>query len=122
MTNPTRFSNQYFRLLLSLPWKPRVWDGPRQFAAKAAGKDLMMLPSDMALTEDGEMRKWVEIYAKDKVRPARRFVPAAVDADPGQTSLARSVSTTTLQRSATCAYLTGPLRVSETDDWDPISR
>jgi catalase (peroxidase I) len=68
VTNPQKFSNQYFRLLLSLPWKPRVWDGPRQFAATAAGKELMMLPSDMALKEDPEMRKWVEIYAKDKVR------------------------------------------------------
>lgn len=71
VTNPTRFSNQYYRLLLSLPWKPRVWDGPKQFAATAAGKELMMLPSDMALTEDAEMRKWVEIYAKDKVRDSQ---------------------------------------------------
>jgi len=32
------------------------------------GGDLMMLPSDLALIEDPEFKKWVEVYAKDEKR------------------------------------------------------
>jgi catalase (peroxidase I) len=30
VVNPTRFSNQYFKLLLTRKWTPRKWDGPFQ--------------------------------------------------------------------------------------------
>ncbi|KAI9637367.1 heme peroxidase [Dioszegia hungarica] len=66
VVNPTRFSNQYFKLLMTQKWKPREWEGPFQYEATVAGTKLMMLPTDMALVEDEEMRVWVEKYAADK--------------------------------------------------------
>ncbi|KDN52679.1 class II peroxidase [Tilletiaria anomala UBC 951] len=73
--NPTRFSNQYYKLLLKLKWQPKNWKGrqgmPFQWAAKAPGvgddgEELMMLPTDMALIQDPSFRPWVEKYATDK--------------------------------------------------------
>jgi len=61
---PTRFSNQYFILLLSVTWTPRKWNGPLQY--QNPDGDLMMLPSDIALIEDPKFKVWVEKYAKDK--------------------------------------------------------
>lgn len=71
VNSPTRFSNQYFKLLLKLKWQPRKWDGPFQYAAKAPGADdddeeLMMLPTDYALIQDPSFRPWVEKYAEDR--------------------------------------------------------
>lgn len=71
VVNPTRFSNQYYKLLLQLKWEPRKWDGPFQYAARAPGMDeddepLMMLPTDYALIQDPKFRAWVEKYAEDK--------------------------------------------------------
>lgn len=31
VVNPTRFSNQYFKLLMTQKWKPREWEGPFQY-------------------------------------------------------------------------------------------
>lgn len=69
--NPTRFSNQYYKLLLKLKWEARKWDGPFQYIATAPGADeddekLMMLPTDYALIQDPKFRPWVEKYADDK--------------------------------------------------------
>ncbi|KAJ3363752.1 cytochrome c peroxidase [Allomyces arbusculus] len=61
---PTRFSNQYFKLLLSLKWKERKWDGPKQFADE--DDELVMLPAEMAFLFDPEFKQYVELYAKDK--------------------------------------------------------
>ncbi|RVX66489.1 putative heme-binding peroxidase [Exophiala mesophila] len=88
VNNPTRFSNQYFRLLLANDWKKKTLDnGVEQFvyvdedtlqdvreandgkepsAEEIEEATLMMLPSDMALLDDAKMRFWVEKYAKDK--------------------------------------------------------
>lgn len=41
------------------------WKGPEQYTDEKT-KSLMMLPSDLALLEDAEFKKWVEIYAKDE--------------------------------------------------------
>lgn len=38
-----RFSNQYFKLLLSRKWEPKKWDGPFQYETKVVGQELMML-------------------------------------------------------------------------------
>lgn len=66
--NPTRFSNQYFRLLLSEDWAEATVaaSGNRQFVAvdDVTGDELIMLPSDMALVADPEFRKYVRLYAK----------------------------------------------------------
>ncbi|KNE64053.1 hypothetical protein AMAG_09111 [Allomyces macrogynus ATCC 38327] len=61
---PTRFSNQYFKLLLSVKWVEKKWDGPKQFVDE--DDELMMLPGDLAFILDGEFKKYVELYAKDK--------------------------------------------------------
>jgi peroxiredoxin len=69
VNNPTRFSNQYFRLLLSEQWKKtKLPNGIEQFISvdEDTGVELMMLPTDMALIEDKSFRPWVEKYAKDK--------------------------------------------------------
>lgn len=69
--NPTRFSNSYFRLMLSLQWKEKTLEnGVRQFVHvdEDLGEELMMLPTDLALVNDSAFRPWVELYAKDKER------------------------------------------------------
>lgn len=63
-------SNEYFRLLVEERWSPKVthngkpWDGPDQYE-DSTGK-LMMLPSDIALIQDAEFKKIVELYAKNE--------------------------------------------------------
>lgn len=63
-------SNEYFRLLVEERWSPKimheglVWDGPDQYE-DSTGK-LMMLPADIALIQDSEFKKYVELYAKDE--------------------------------------------------------
>mmetsp|Transcript_8499 Transcript_8499/g.13389 ORF Transcript_8499/g.13389 Transcript_8499/m.13389 type:complete len:342 (-) Transcript_8499:213-1238(-) len=64
---PTTFSNEYFRLLVETKWVKKEWKGPVQYE-NVDGGDLMMLPSDLALIEDPEFKKWVEVYAKDEKR------------------------------------------------------
>jgi cytochrome c peroxidase len=65
------FSNEYYTFLLDKEWtvkqthdRPSAqcpvagpWKGPRQY--EADGGALMMLPTDMALVQDAEFRKWV---------------------------------------------------------------
>jgi len=71
VNNPTRFSNQYFRLLLSLQWKEKTLkNGIKQFINydEDTETELMMLPTDIALTTDPKFRPYVELYAKDKDR------------------------------------------------------
>lgn len=72
---PTRFSNQFFKLLLNEQWEERKWDGPKQFEDKSK-TGLMMLPTDMVLLKDPEFRQWVELYAKDKDAFFRDFAAA----------------------------------------------
>jgi cytochrome c peroxidase len=71
VNNPTRFSNQYFRLLLSLQWKKKTLkNGVEQFVNydEDSETELMMLPTDIALAQDREFKPWVELYARDKGR------------------------------------------------------
>lgn len=66
---PTTVSNEYYRELLENTWtiktthKGQPWKGPLQFEDPTG--DLMMLPSDIVLTQDKSFRKYVEMYAKD---------------------------------------------------------
>jgi len=67
---PTTLSNMYFTELLGQEWvdkrtKDPSWKGPFQYVDKATG-ELMMLPTDIALTEDPKFMKWVQVYAKDE--------------------------------------------------------
>lgn len=74
VNNPTRFSNQYYKLLLKLKWQRKDLGregAPWQWVATTPGMDeddepLMMLPTDYSLTQDPEFRKWVEKYADDQ--------------------------------------------------------
>lgn len=70
VNNPTRFSNQYFKLLLSETWTEKILPGSgiRQFAAvdPVTEEELMMLPTDMVLVTDPVFRRSVERYARDK--------------------------------------------------------
>ncbi|KAK3675884.1 hypothetical protein LTR78_004076 [Recurvomyces mirabilis] len=69
--SPTRFSNTYFRLMLSEDWHEKTLDnGVRQFVHydEDLDEELMMLPTDIALTDDPDFRPWVELYAKDRER------------------------------------------------------
>lgn len=66
---PTTVSNEYYRELLENAWtiktthKGKPWTGPLQFEDPTG--DLMMLPSDIVLTQDKAFRTYVEKYAKD---------------------------------------------------------
>jgi cytochrome c peroxidase len=60
---PTTFNNAYFNLLLNMKWKPNQ-KSPKFQYEDPSGR-LMMLPSDLALIEDYEFKKYVQIYAKD---------------------------------------------------------
>jgi cytochrome c peroxidase len=66
----TTFSNEYFRLLLEEKWtlkkthNGKKWEGPPQYETKDG--QLMMLHSDVALVEDAEFKKYVQMYAKDE--------------------------------------------------------
>ncbi|KZO98799.1 class II peroxidase [Calocera viscosa TUFC12733] len=62
--SPTTFTNDFFTLLMNDKWTWRKWDGPRQLQDKT--KTLMMLPSDFALVQDKEFKKWVKVYAADQ--------------------------------------------------------
>lgn len=69
VNNPTRFANQYFKLMLSRDWREKVLDnGVRQFVYydEDSEEELMMLPTDLALLQDDKFRPYVELYAKDK--------------------------------------------------------
>jgi len=63
--SPLTFNNAYFKHILEYTWEPKKWDGPLQYEDKETGK-LMMLPTDIALRDDPEFKKFVEIYAADE--------------------------------------------------------
>mmetsp|Transcript_14897 Transcript_14897/g.24251 ORF Transcript_14897/g.24251 Transcript_14897/m.24251 type:complete len:349 (-) Transcript_14897:1510-2556(-) len=77
---PTTFSNEYFKLLLDEKWtvkkkhNGKKWTGPEQYEDKTG--ELMMLPTDIVLVKDKEMKKWVETYAKDEDRFFNDFAKA----------------------------------------------
>lgn len=69
VNNPTRFSNQYFKLLSTLAWKKKILpNGIMQFVNydEDSETELMMLPTDMALLSDPSFAQWVKKYADDK--------------------------------------------------------
>jgi len=63
--SPTRFSNQYFTLLLNTPWTVKTLaNGNIQYKNK--NDTLMMLPTDIALIKDEKFKAIVEEYAANK--------------------------------------------------------
>ncbi|EGF82871.1 hypothetical protein BATDEDRAFT_9339 [Batrachochytrium dendrobatidis JAM81] len=73
--SPTTFSNAYFKLLFSEKWVDKKWTGPKQAIDKATGT-LMMLPTDLAITNDRVFKKQAEIYAKDEGKFFEDFAKA----------------------------------------------
>ena len=81
--SPTTLSNEYFKLLLKGEgtfWTPktqhkgRKWTGPPQWVDPAG--DIMMLPSDMALIQDKDFKKWTKVYAESEAAFQKDFVKA----------------------------------------------
>lgn len=76
----TTFSNEYYRLLLDEKWtekkthEGKPWKGPLQYETKD-GK-VMMLPADVALIQDPEFKKVVEMYKKDETLFFKDFASA----------------------------------------------
>ncbi|GAA5876845.1 hypothetical protein JCM8547_002406 [Rhodosporidiobolus lusitaniae] len=68
---PTKFSTQFYKMLLKFKFEKKVWEGPVQ--NEDLGEELMMLPTDMALIDDTAFRKYVEIYAEDRDRFYKDF-------------------------------------------------
>ena len=64
-TKPLQFDNEYFRNLVYFAWSKRKWDGPTQYQG-GVNNALMMLPTDIALLEDGAFRVHVDRYANDE--------------------------------------------------------
>lgn len=71
---PTSWSNLYFQELTNNTWTPKKWNGPFQYEDPTG--ELMMLPTDLALIEDPEFKKWVEIYSNDEERFTKDFSKA----------------------------------------------
>lgn len=76
---PTTMSNQYFALLeneIKKPgyWSVRKWDGPKQYEDPT--KELMMLPTDMALVWDDKFKPLVVKYANDEEAFFKDFADA----------------------------------------------
>ncbi|TPX31516.1 hypothetical protein SmJEL517_g05136 [Synchytrium microbalum] len=71
--NPTEFSNEYFHGLIYEKWFPKEWDGKFQYENDEGE---MMLPSDMALVEDPEFKKYCQIYADNQETFFRDFAAA----------------------------------------------
>eukprot|EP00937_MAST-01D_sp_MAST-1D-sp2_P007487 g7487.t1 len=73
-SNPLKFDNEYFVNLLEKKWHTREWDGNEQYEDEKG--ELMMLPTDIALTTDPAFRPVVEEYAKDEALFRREFAAA----------------------------------------------
>ena len=61
---PATFSADLFRTMKGERWREREWRGPMQWTNEDGR--LMMLPSDLALMEGEETRRWVLRYADDE--------------------------------------------------------
>ena len=63
-STPLLFNNSYYGLLKGLKWEENK--KTKKFQYRDPSGQLMMLPSDIALLEDAEFKKYVLIYAKDQ--------------------------------------------------------
>nr|QKY15243.1 cytochrome C peroxidase (CCPR1) [Polytomella parva] len=61
---PTTFSNLFFQDLTTRKWQKKKWNGPLQYEDQT--KELMMLPTDMALLWTKRYKNIVNEYAKDQ--------------------------------------------------------
>lgn len=73
--SPTSFTNAYYQLLFDEKWQLRKWEGPIQYEDKNS-KSLMMLTTDMALTQDPSFKKHALRYAKSEEEFFKDFAAA----------------------------------------------
>merc|ERR1719498_427550 len=64
-SEPTRFSNDYFKTLLSEDWEEFVVPQTGNIQYKAKGKDLYMLKTDLMFRYDAEFLAIAQDYASD---------------------------------------------------------
>lgn len=64
-TNPLKFDNSYFKVLLEEEWEKKTLDNGHQQWTDKSGKGLMMLNTDIALIDDAAFKPFVELYARD---------------------------------------------------------
>jgi Peroxidase/Ankyrin repeats (3 copies) len=74
-TNPLKFDNEYFKVLLERTWIKKPESNPEQFMDQETGK-LMMLPTDMCLIHDEGFLPHVKAYAADESLFFRDFAEA----------------------------------------------
>lgn len=73
---PHNFTNKYFKNMLEKKWVlKQLPNGPTQYV-NADGGEIMMLPTDMALTTDTSFRKWVDVYASNEDQLREDFAKA----------------------------------------------
>lgn len=60
------FDNEYFKDLLEMKWASKVNSAGNTQFEDQEGKGLMMLSTDLALVQDEEFKKYVQLYADDK--------------------------------------------------------
>lgn len=73
-SDPLKFDNEYFKVLLNKSWKRKSWDGPEQYEDETG--ELMMLPTDIALITDNNFYKYVNLYAEDQDKFFEDFAKA----------------------------------------------
>ncbi|CAM4769801.1 unnamed protein product [Rotaria magnacalcarata] len=74
-TATTTFSNEFFRFLSGEQWQERHWNGSKQFE-DVRTQSFLMLPTDMALIQDPEFKKYVVKYANDTNLFSKDFAAA----------------------------------------------
>jgi len=63
-SSPTTFTNEFFTQLKEAKWTERNWKGPKQYEDET--KSMMMLPTDLELLNDPQLKVWVDKYAADE--------------------------------------------------------
>jgi catalase (peroxidase I) len=61
---PTKFSNNYYEMLVNNNWTIKIWPGLEQFEDQS--KRLMMLPVDMSLLNDPVFSEHVKTFARNQ--------------------------------------------------------
>ncbi len=64
--NPTRFSNEYFKVLYNETWRAYDSTDTGKFQYFNEDRSLMMLSCDIVLIRDPVFKYWVQLYANDE--------------------------------------------------------
>ena len=64
--DPLRFNNVYYKNLLELEWVETTTSAGNLQFTDTETRELMMLPTDMAILTDPYFKRYTEMYAKDE--------------------------------------------------------